>query len=184
MRTLITLPGIGGSGDNHWETLWELSDPSIRRFQPPDWNRPQLTSWCDALQNAVEAARHPAILIAHSLACLLVAHWAARSRLSIAGVFLVAVPDPDGPVFPVEADSFRAVPGNRLPFQSLIVASEDDPYGSLDYVRRRSEQWGSTMVNIGKCGHINELCNLGAWPAGRSLLENFRAQTEGEASRN
>jgi uncharacterized protein len=173
MTTFITLPGIGGSGEDHWQTLWERSHRSMRRFAPSDWDRPQLSEWSDALQSAVDAAEHPIILVAHSLSCLLVAHWAAHSTSAVAGAFLVAVPDANAPAFPSAANSFRAVPGCPLPFPSVIVASTDDPYSSAEYVQSRAQQWRSRLINIGASGHINASSNLGEWPQGKSLLNSF-----------
>jgi pimeloyl-ACP methyl ester carboxylesterase len=109
MPTFITLPGIGGSGEGHWQTLWERSHPSMRRFKATDWDRPQLSEVVGALQEAVEAADPTIILMAHSLSCLLVAHWAVQSASIVAGAFLVAVPDPNAPVFPSAANSFRSL---------------------------------------------------------------------------
>ncbi len=31
---VIILPGIGGSGIEHWQTHWEAQDPSMKRFAP------------------------------------------------------------------------------------------------------------------------------------------------------
>jgi uncharacterized protein len=173
MTTFITLPGIGGSGETHWQTLWERSHSSMTRFQPPDWDRPQLSDWVGALQQAVDAAAPPIILVAHSLSCLLVAHWAAQTASTVAGAFLVAVPDPDAPVFPSAATSFRAVPEGALPFPSIIIASTDDPYSTLEYAQTRAQQWGSRLISIGASGHINASSNLGDWPQGKSLLNDF-----------
>jgi predicted alpha/beta hydrolase family esterase len=173
MKTFITLPGIGGSGEDHWQTLWERSNPSMRRFKPSDWDRPQLSEWHGALQNAVDAAAHPIILVAHSLSCLLVAHWAALSTSAIAGAFLAAVPDPNAPAFPSAANSFRGVPTGVLRFSSVVVASTDDPYGSLEYVQNRAQQWNSRLVKIGAAGHINALSNLGEWLEGKSIMDDF-----------
>jgi uncharacterized protein len=173
MTTFITLPGIGGSGEGHWQTLWERSHPAMRRFKPSDWDRPQLSEWCGALQDAVDAADHPMILVAHSLSCLLVAHWAGQSASAIAGAFLVAVPDPNAPAFPSAANSFRAVPGGALPFPSVIVASMDDPYSSVEYAQSRAQQWKSRLIHIGAFGHINASSNLGEWPQGKSILDGF-----------
>ena len=131
MQTLITLPGIGGSGDCHWQTAWERADPQFKRFQPASWEEPDLCDWIQSLQRTVIAAKRPPVIVAHSLACLLVAHWAARLPADIAGAFLVSVPDSDGPNFP-KAASFRASPTAPLPFPSVIVASTNDPYGRLD----------------------------------------------------
>jgi predicted alpha/beta hydrolase family esterase len=119
------------------------------------------------------------VLVAHSLACLLVIHWAMQSRLRIAGAFLVSVPDPDGPEFPSAAASFRAIPEDPLPFPSLIVASTDDPYGTLAYVRRRSAQWRTGLVIAGALGHINASSGLADWAQGRGLLEAFCAGLPG-----
>jgi predicted alpha/beta hydrolase family esterase len=114
--------------------------------------------------------------VAHSLACLLVAHWHEVSDLAIKGAMLVAVPDPASPAFPSEAASFAEVPRKRLRFPSLIVASTDDPYGSLPYVETRAGQWGSELKVIGAAGHINGQSELGDWPEGLALLRNFASR--------
>jgi predicted alpha/beta hydrolase family esterase len=173
MPTFITLPGIDGSDESHWQTRWEHSQPSMQRFHPSDWEKPQLHEWCGALQDAVDAADDPIILVAHSLSYLLVAHWAAKSNSAIAGAFLVAVPDPDSSAFPAAASSFRPVPTGAPRFPSLIVASTDDPYGTLEYVQSCAEEWQSELVSVGAFGHINASSNLGEWPEGKSLLNNF-----------
>ena len=170
---LIVLPGIGGSGEGHWQTLWERSDATMRRFSPPDWDEPQLDEWCGALQRSVEGAEQPPVLVAHSLGCLLVAHWAARSSSLVAGAFMVAVPDPESPQFPSMADSFGAAPAAPLRFPSVVIASTDDPYGSAGYARRWAEVRGSRFVNIGAFGHINAASNVGEWEQGKVLLNQF-----------
>ena len=39
----VIVPGIGGSGEAHWQSLWEQSwgDEAIR-IEPPSWNEPVL----------------------------------------------------------------------------------------------------------------------------------------------
>jgi predicted alpha/beta hydrolase family esterase len=173
MTTFIMLPGIGGSGEDHWQTFWERSHPSMKRFNPPDWDKPELSAWCRALQDAVDAAEHPIILVAHSLSCLLVAHWAMESRSTVAGAFLVSVPDPQAPAFPSAASSFIETPRTALPFRSIIIASTNDPYGSIESMQRRAHEWNSELVRIGAHGHINASSNLSQWDEGYSLLRNF-----------
>jgi hypothetical protein len=34
MGNILILPGIGGSGEEHWQTYWEKAQPSMRRFAP------------------------------------------------------------------------------------------------------------------------------------------------------
>lgn len=179
--TIIVLPGIQGSGANHWQTHWEASLANARRFQPSDWDRPDLADWMDALSRAVDEADEPPLLVAHSLACLLVPHWVARAGSpahKVRGAFLVAVPDPDGSAFPrAEAPDFRDVPPVRFPFPALIVASTDCPYGNSEHTNRRAREWDAAVVVAGALGHINAASGLGDWPQGAALFTAFAAGT-------
>jgi uncharacterized protein len=179
MTDIVILPGIGGSGGLHWQTRWEKSNPRYRRFQPTDWNRPELKDWISALDRAVGTPAKPPLLVAHSLACLLVAHWQHLSTARVAGAFLVAVPNPQGQAFPAEATSFANPPPGEFRFPSLIIASANDPYGTIEYARGRARQWGSGMVEAGELGHINEASGLEDWPQGKALLTAFAAGIDG-----
>lgn len=101
-QTVLVLPGIGNSGPHHWQTLWESEYPHFRRVEQSDWNHPVCEEWVAALEQAVEHSGDQTILVAHSLACLVVAQWAASTNRTIAGALLVAVPDPEGSDFPSE----------------------------------------------------------------------------------
>jgi predicted alpha/beta hydrolase family esterase len=175
MHKFITLPGIGGSCAEHWQTLWESRDARFERFQPSNWDVSDLDDWIAALDRAVSSAREPVVLLAHSLACLLVAHWAQRSKRSVAGAFLVSVPDPNSAKFPAVASAFRAAPSTGLRFPALMVASTDELYGTIEYTRLRASQWQSNLVEVGALGHINAESGLGDWPQGHILLTAFRA---------
>jgi len=175
MHDIITLPGLGGSGDTHWQTLWERTDARFTRFQPASWDQPDLQDWEQSLERAVGHCAKPPVLVAHSLGCLLVVHWAARFPSAIAGAFLVAVPDPDGGNFPLEAASFKPVPDRTLRFPSLIIVSTNDPYGELEVTQRRARAWQSGLIAPGALGHINASSGLGDWPQGRALLDAFCA---------
>ena len=52
---VLLLPGIGGSGPDHWQSHWERTDPDMTRFAPSDWDRPELADWCEALDRGVMA---------------------------------------------------------------------------------------------------------------------------------
>lgn len=171
----ITIPGIYGSGPDHWQTLWEKNDSSLIRFHPSDWDRPRLGDWIDALERSVREAPESPVLLAHSLGCLLVAHWAAQTKREVRGAMLVSVPDPAGTNFPSEAASFADVPEVPLPFPTLIVSSSNDPYGTQEYARSRAKQWKSTFVAIGDFGHINESKKLAEWGYGRGAFDCFVA---------
>jgi uncharacterized protein len=166
MVPVLIVPGFGGSGPEHWQSRWEQNEPSFR------WDRPELESWLKALSDATAAAGAPPVLVAHSLGCLAVAHYAERGGRARAAL-LVAPPDPDAPSFPAAARGFVPLPRVRLPFATRVVASQNDPYGGMPFVRRCANAWGSELVDAGRAGHINADSDLGDWPEGRALLADL-----------
>ncbi len=170
---VLILPGYGGSGPLHWQSEWERLFPSFRRVEQRDWSRPDLGEWSDVLERAVAAAGPESVLVAHSVACLLVAHWAAYTRQTIAAALLVAPPDPALAGFPSVLSSFGPTPRTRLPFRSLVVGSTDDPYAAADFAPACAASWGSEFVSVGAAGHINAESHLGAWPVGLGLLRRL-----------
>ena len=170
---ILVLPGIGNSGPDHWQTLWEKSNSSMKRLHARDWTRVTCSEWVSALEAAVSVNGPRTILVAHSLACLQVAHWASSTSLRIQGALLVAVPDPSGPSFPAEASGFEPIPLERFAFPSIVVASSNDPYADIDHARRCARAWGSRIVELGNVGHINASSSLGDWAQGRALLQEL-----------
>ncbi len=170
---VLILPGYGGSGPEHWQTAWERLYPEFSRVEQRDWERPVLEEWIETLDGAVAAAGPSAVLVAHSLACLLVAHWAGRTRRSVAAALLVAPPDPAQPGFPPVLASFGPTPRKRLPFRSLVVGSSDDPYAAADFAPACAGAWGSEFVSVGAAGHINAASNIGAWSEGLEWLRGL-----------
>lgn len=174
--TALVLPGIGNSGPAHWQSLWEAANPAFVRVQQRDWDRPDCEEWIDVLEKSVSRVGVGAVLIAHSLACLLVAHWAARTHLlKVKGALLVAPPNPDGPGFPKEAVGFSPLPGRRFTFPSIVVASSNDPYGNLEFAKSCASAWGSRFVSAGAVGHINSNSGLGEWHEGFALFQQLAA---------
>jgi predicted alpha/beta hydrolase family esterase len=172
MARVLILPGVGGSGPEHWQSRWEANEPSFRRAEMPSWSEPELESWLTALDEVVRAVGPRPVVAAHSLGCLALAHYAARGG-QLGAALLVAPPDPEGPAFPAQASSFAPVALVRLPFRSRVVASLDDPYAGLGFARRCAEAWGSEFVDVGARGHINAESRLGDWPEGRELLADL-----------
>jgi len=170
---ILMLPGCGDSGPMHWQSRWEAENPSFLRVAQDDWTRPVCKDWRARLEDAVAQIGPETVLVAHSLGCLLVAHWAASTHQRIKAALLVAVPDPAAPEFPSAAIGFARPPMQPLPFRSLIVASSDDPYADLGYARDCATAWGSELVAIGAAGHINALSGLGRWSKGFELLRHL-----------
>jgi uncharacterized protein len=168
---VLIVPGLGGSGEHHWQTHLERSLPDAARVYQSDWDRPELSQWLDRLAQAVEA-RPDALLVAHSLACPLVAHLAAkRPDLPIAAALLVAPADVDSARHtPSHTRGFAPIPRVALPFRSVVVASTNDPFIALERARDLADGWGSEFVDVGPCGHINVASGFGLWPAGESIV--------------
>ena len=173
--TVLTLPGIGNSGPQHWQTLWEQTYPNFVRIAQRDWDHPVCAEWVSVLESTVKDIASPVVIVAHSLGCLALAHWAAKSHASIRAALLVAVPDPEGPNFPAEAVGFSPLPQQKFSFPSVVVASADDPYGTLAHAQACASAWGSRLVHIGAAGHINASSGLGHWPEGYALLQGLCA---------
>lgn len=174
MRPVLLLPGIHNSGPGHWQTAWEQHHPLVQRVAQRDWDNPACAQWVASLEQAVRDTGPEVILVAHSLACLVVAHWAVQTTQHIHAALLVAVPDPAGPEFPTQATGFAPVPGLHLPFKTTMVASTNDPYGSTEYATACAADWGAELVRIGAVGHINSASGLGDWPAGWDMVNRWR----------
>lgn len=173
------LPGLGDSGPDHWQSHWERRDPACRRVIQSEWDTPACASWVGQLAAALASVDAPVVLAAHSAGCAMVAHWAADANADVgkvAGALLVAPSDPAGPNYPKGPTGFDLVPRARLPFRSIVVASDQDPYVTLDRAREYAEAWGSELVVLRNAGHINVASGHGAWPEGFELLAKLRAQ--------
>jgi len=172
MKTLI-IPGTGGSGPDHWQSLWENTQPNFIRVQQRDWNNPTCDEWVKELEQAIVDARQDIILVSHSLGCHTVAHWASRFKHRIKVAMLVAPPDLYRPDCPEKLGSFKPVPMTVLPFRSLLVASSNDPYAKLGDSKRIADAWGCEFRNIGPYGHINADGGMGEWRQGLSMLREI-----------
>jgi predicted alpha/beta hydrolase family esterase len=172
---VLTVPGLGGSGPSHWQTLWEESRLDTQRIELGMWHTPHRNAWVTKLDQAVRQAQAPVILAAHSLGCLAVAWWAALSNLPygwpVAGALLVAPADVDRADARDELKSFGPTPSKPLPFPSILVASSDDPWISIERAHSLALNWGSHFVDAGPQGHLNAASGIGWWVEGQELLD-------------
>lgn len=171
---ILTVPGLGGSGPGHWQSLWEEARTDTIRVELGMWDRPHRNLWVTRLDQAIRRARGPVVLAAHSLGCATVAWWAALAGQAfgrpVAGALLVAPADVDRHATRAGIAGFGPVPGFPLPFPSIVVASSDDPWVSLPRAHEYARAWGSHFVNAGPVGHINAESGLGWWQEGQELL--------------
>lgn len=172
---VLMVPGYTGSGPSHWQSIWERSHPRFRRVQQRDWGNPECTEWVRTLHTAVSEYEEPVVLVAHSLGCIAVAHWAERFRHSVAGALLVAPADVERDDAPEPIRNFAPVPAGPLPFPSILVASSNDPYISAERAAQFAASWGSRLVSIGAAGHIDTDAGFGRWPEGLALVAEVSA---------
>ena len=91
--TILILPGLGNSGEGHWQTIWENTFGFIR-VQQANWEAPVCNEWIDTIDKEVlKYDLSNVILVAHSLANTTVAAWAKKYNRKIKGALLVAPSD-------------------------------------------------------------------------------------------
>jgi predicted alpha/beta hydrolase family esterase len=184
---VLTVPGLGGSGHGHWQTLWAESRSDTRRVELDMWNTPDRNAWVTKLDQAIRQTQAPVVLVAHSLGCLVVAWWAALSGQPFgwpgAGALLVAPADVDRADAVSDLRQFGPTPHQPLPFPSIMVASSDDPWISLDKARSLATAWGSHFVDAGPRGHLNAASGLGWWEEGQELLDRVLDAAAGRSGR-
>ena len=183
MRTsdadILTIPGLGGSGPDHWQSRWEAKLPSVRRVHQANWDRPQLAAWRGRILEEIERASRPVILVAHSLGVLAAAHavaaLAGRETLSrIKGGFLVAPPSARMLAHIETVDpAFLSLPEARLPFPALLIASRNDPLSPYEESEALARRRGAELNDAGLSGHINIESGHGPWPEGLMRFAGF-----------
>jgi predicted alpha/beta hydrolase family esterase len=146
-----------------------------QRVEQHDWLRPLRGDWIARLEDVLLGCDEPAVLVAHSLGCLLVAAWAAHSRNThrVKAALLVAPGDVEGATLRPVLGNWAPVPRQILPFKSTLLASHDDPNCSFERAQGFAEAWGSSLVDMGNAGHVNADSGLGDWPQGRALLDEL-----------
>jgi predicted alpha/beta hydrolase family esterase len=170
MAPVILIPGLGDSGPEHWQSLWQKRLPGCDRVVQADWDKPDREDWIRRLDAAIQRAKSPPILVAHSLACSLVACWAAQHSRPVHAALLVGPPDIDHDVDNPPIHVFRPLPMRPLPFRTIVVASRNDPYVAFPRAAAMAQAWGAELVDAGNAGHINTSAGYGAWPDGERLL--------------
>ena len=172
VRVLI-LPGRGNSGEQHWQSYWEASNPSFKRVIQQQWHNPELKDWVETLQAVISEERTPVVLVAHSLSVSLVAHWASRYHGPVRAALLVAPSDVEAPDYPPGAKGFAPIPLCKLPFEAVVVTSTDDPKVSLSRAEYFAAAWGARLEVAGAHGHLGAASGLNDWPFGTRLLQQL-----------
>ena len=173
MIPTLIVPGLQGSGPDHWQSWWHALEPDTIWVEQQDWNVPDLEQWSFQVQQVLQQQHKPVWIVAHSFGVLATIHAASRLPEKVAGVFLVAPADPE------KFGLSSQVPSDTLPFPSLLVASSNDPWLKLMNASYLAGRWGSHLVNLGEVGHLNADSGFGPWIEGRSLFRRFVQSHDG-----
>jgi uncharacterized protein len=176
---ILVIPGYEGAGPTHWQQRMVGKLSTARFVEQDDWTFPSLTNAVGRLVAAVESATRPIVFVAHSTGTTLVAHaMPSLTQLGLSarvkGGYLVAVPSELALAeFPNIDPAFAQVPREPLPFPSVLVASSNDPYASLEHSADLALAWGSKLIEAGEQGHINIASGHGPWPEGMMSFAGF-----------
>lgn len=181
IRYLI-VPGWQGSPEDHWQSHWQRSLPNSARVEQRDWLTPQRHDWVQALEQAIAAEPSPVILIAHSLGCVTVAHWAAQASPTllrrVRGALLVAPADVERPGCSPALVNFAPVPMQPLPFATQVVSSDNDPAVSVPRALDMAQAWGAEAGLLSAAGHINVKSGHQRWEQGFAYLYRLQGRVE------
>jgi len=171
---VLLLPGWLDSGPDHWQSRWERAF-GWQRVVQDDWQWPRRGDWMARLEDTLLADDRPAVLVAHSLGCHLVAAWAAHSShtVRVRGALLVAPPDTERADTPPQLFNWRPMVRGRLPFAAQVFYSDDDPFGSTANALALASCWGAHATGLGRRGHLNADSGLGDWADGVAAVRRL-----------
>jgi predicted alpha/beta hydrolase family esterase len=174
MTNYLIVPGLGNSGPEHWQTYFQNSADNFYRIEQAEWDAPVCEEWIKTMdEKVVKFDLSTVVLVAHSLGCSTIAHWAKKYKRKIKGALLVAPSDPEAKHYTFPATGFAPIPLERINFKTIVVASSDDIWVSLERATYFADCWGSEMINLGNAGHINVASGYTNWEEGLQLLKKF-----------
>lgn len=177
MTRCLLVPGRGIPLPQHWMRQWAGSDPAFRWAPEPPGPPYVADVAVAALHAAVTADDEPAVLVAHSAGCLTVALWAAGPAGGTAGpvigALLVTPPYLDDDTVPEPGGVAIRVPRSPLPFRTILVASTNDPYTTVEQFQDYARDWGAELHDAGAVGHLNSAAGYGPWPDGERLVRSL-----------
>ena len=184
--TILIVPGLRDAVAQHWQTLLEArlraAGRPVAGVLPMGRQDLSCSARVAEIERAAQAIEGPLVIVAHSGGCIMVAHWATRTRRAVRGALLAAPPDFEKPMpagYPT-MDALRAggwlpVPRSRLPFRTIVGASRDDPLGSFARVVGLANEWGAELDDLGYVGHLNPASGYGEWAGADPLIARLSA---------
>lgn len=164
---VLIIPGRGNSEAAHWQSILESSIPGAIRVEQ-DWNDNDIEIWSDRIDRAVARLKTPPLVVAHSFGCLATAYAQIVLGTPIGASLFVA------PAAPARFGIDRRIFASPLERPGCLIASETDPWLSLEEAISLAQDWGIETINLGAAGHINAASGYGRWPFGETLAKRMR----------
>jgi hypothetical protein len=162
-------PGWQNSGPHHWQTLWQGQlGKAATRVPQEDWLVPERFAWVKTLKQTISRTPAPVVILAHSIGCM--ATIFAMQAAPVAAVVLVAPADAERPNAPGALHTFTPIPMEPLATPALLVASDSDPYCTLERAQGFAQGWKADLEIVNGGGHINADAGFGPWPDGWAML--------------
>ncbi|MDM0023663.1 RBBP9/YdeN family alpha/beta hydrolase [Variovorax saccharolyticus] len=184
--TVLVVPGLRDHVDAHWQTLLDVRlrarGRKVRTVPPMGRSDLDCAARVEAIEREAQSIDGPLVLVAHSGGCVMVAHWARRTRRAVHGALMATPPDfeqamPEG--YPTLADlsagGWLPVPREPLPFPSIVAASRNDPLAAFDSVAQLAQGWDSRLVDLGEVGHLNPASGFGEWRRAEQFVDELAA---------
>jgi predicted alpha/beta hydrolase family esterase len=177
---ILVIPGLGGSGPDHWQSRWAQKLSTARVVEQENWDQPRRDPWVQTILREIEASARPVALIGHSLGAIAAASaLAEHGGGKVKAAFLVAPPDPDAPGLPaglIDPAFKEKAPQAALLVPGVIVASRSDPFADWAFAERLADVWALDLADAGDAGHINAESGHGPWPEGLMRLAGLFAK--------
>ncbi|MFW1859692.1 RBBP9/YdeN family alpha/beta hydrolase [Acinetobacter defluvii] len=179
--TILIVPGLRDHVEEHWQTVLAAQLEKVRTVPPTEIDKLSCNNRVARIQAELDQIEGPVILVAHSAGVLMTIHWAAlHSSENIKGALLVTPPDlnqswpenyPSSTV--LAQQGWSPLPTQKLPFPSIVIASDNDHLASAASIEKMAQDWGSQCVNLGEVGHMNPASGFGPWLEAQKFIRQL-----------
>lgn len=154
-----------------WQDRWAQSH-AYRVLAQDDWQRPRRGDWLARLNDAVVDTPGPLVLVAHGLACHLVAAWASFSghTAKVRGALLVLPCDLTGPAMKNKLPGWVPAVRLPLPFRCMVVSPAPEPGASAPHAQGLVQDWAAEWPGAQPPADSCSPCD---WPQGHALLQTL-----------
>ena len=166
-KKVLILHGWGGSDFPHWQS-WLASElvkdyGKVSFLEFSNFEYPDLNLWKEELLLELDSFK-PDIVIAHSLANTLWFHIVGEVKEEVEKLYLVAPPSFHCAVEEIKEFFPLALPKKTSAKESLLIASTNDPYMTLDDAKSLQKSLKIPLKVLENAGHINTESGYGKWP--------------------